>query len=134
MVEDFSNKMGSTLSIRGIWPSIPCLWLLEGYVLYTLWGQRWPSWGWQSNPGLEALDLMLIGIAYPVSLELLTKALHYNFSFGISLSKQLRNLTKVNVSSLTKIITSFTCYSRLTSITKIVNKNIHQPSRLSEND
>jgi len=38
------------------------------------------------------------------------KALHYNFSFGNSLPKWLRNLTKVNKSSLTKIITSFTSF------------------------
>ncbi len=37
-----------------------------------------------------------------------SKALCYNFSFGNSLSKQLRNLTNVNKSSLTKIKTSFT--------------------------
>jgi hypothetical protein len=38
-----------------------------------------------------------------------SKALRYNFSFDNSLSKQLLNLMKVIESSLTKIITSFTC-------------------------
>jgi len=45
-----------------------------------------------------------------ISLLVATKALHYNYCFGNSLSKQLRSLTKVIKSSLTKMITSFTSF------------------------
>jgi len=43
---------------------------------------------------------------------LYTKALRYNFSFGNSLSKRLRNLMKVNKLRLAKIITSSTSFCK----------------------
>ncbi len=59
--------------------------------------------------------------------------LHYNFSFSNSLSKQLRNLMKVNKSSLTKIITSFPSFHQFFNwvvkwvyrvLTKLTIKNL----------
>jgi len=49
------------------------------------------------------------------------KALHYNFSFGNSLSKLLQNLMKVIELSLTKIITSFTKVLTKLTIENLIN-------------
>jgi len=56
-----------------------------------------------SNMSTNAVHRNLIAV-----IPLIGKALRYNFSFGNSLSKQLWNLTKVNTSSLTKLIPSLT--------------------------
>ncbi len=71
-----------------------------------------------------------------------SKALHYIFLLGNSLSKPLRNLTKVNESSLTKIITSFSSFHKFFNclfervypvLTKLTIKNLLLTKLTTEN-